>query len=119
MGRARCSFGRVRGTVTRIHGDRMQLEREPDQLVCVVVVPPRLVHLTRSLRINDRVEVHGRYWHSGRQCTMHAEHLRPIPIRSHTPVSARDLYMGVDVTGGLGSVAYVRRLRDGGGKDGC
>ena len=110
--RTRRSYRRVHGVVTRMYAHSFDMAAR-DGMTVHALFPDRLTTMAHGLGKGSVVDAYGLITHDGRQCVMRVERLERFTPHPHRTVTAADLPRpGFDFTGGLGSVAYVRQLRD-------
>lgn len=108
------SYSHVRGVVDTVHAGGFAMTRLPDGARVSVTVPPRLASEVSTLRKGSAIDASGLLRRNGRNLTLTVEHITPIRQQATRRPCAADLArIGAhcDITGGLGSVAYQRRLR--------
>ena len=108
--KTRRSYGRVHGVVARTYAHSLDVVREPDGATVHAIIPDRLAAMAHGLGKGSVVDMHGLLIRDGRRHIMHVERIERFTPRPRTSVTAADL-PHVDFTAGLGSVAYVSRLR--------
>lgn len=110
--RTRRAYRRVHGVVTRMYAHSFDMA-DQDGMTVHALFPDRLATMAHGLGKGSVVDAYGLITHDGRQCVMRVERLERFTPHPHRTVTAADLPRpGFDFTGGLGSVAYVRQLRD-------
>lgn len=109
--KTRRTYGRVHGVVTRVYAHSFDMA-DRDGMTVHALIPDRLAAMARGLGKGSVVNMHGLIIHDGRRRIMRVERLERFTPHPHRTVTTADLPYMPDFTGGLGSVAYVRQLRD-------
>lgn len=109
--RVRRAYGRVRGVVVCTGMQSFDVIRDVDGAIIHIVISNDLVVGADGLSDGDTVTATGLILADGQYRMMRADHVERVAPRSQSVVTAADL-PHVDITGGLGSIAYVRRVRD-------
>lgn len=111
--KVRRSYGRVHGVVTHAYAHSIDVARDWDGMAVHALIPERLAAMAHGLGKGSVVDMHGLIICDGARCIMQVERLERFTPPPRRTVTCTDLpHVGFDFTGGLGSVAYVRQLRD-------